>query len=125
MTINYAYKDVDKIIYPDLVKISVAMDNGEILGYDVRGFITNHKERTYPQKLFSETRAESIVSSKLKITGHRLAVIPKANTEEVLCFEFKCKAENGRNVLVYINAQTGTEEQILMLEELESGTLTI
>ena len=34
-------------------------------------------------------------------------------------------AENGRNVLVYINAQTAEEEQILILVESKSGTLTV
>ena len=128
MTVNFAYKDVDnvdKIIYPDLVKVSVAMDNGEILGLDARGFLTNHKERTYPEKLFSETKSEEEISPKLEIKSHRLTVIPKENTEEVLCYEFSCKSSEGRNVLVYINAETGEEEQILLLEETENGTLTI
>ena len=39
--------------------------------------------------------------------------------------EFRCRAENGRNVLVYINAQTAEEEQILILVESKSGTLTV
>ena len=125
MTVNFAYKDIDKCVYTDLVKVSVAMDNGEIMGFDARGYLVNHFERTYPENLYSESKAEEKVSPKLKISSHQLAVIPTDNLEEVLCYEFKCKAENGRNVLVYINAETGNEEQILMLAESESGTLTI
>ena len=125
MTVNFAYKDIDKCIYTDLVKVSVAMDNGEILGVDARGYLVNHRERSYPEKLFSESRAEEKVSDKLKIVSHQTAVIPDNSAGEILCYEFRCKAENGRNVLVYINAQTGDEERILMLEESESGTLAI
>lgn len=124
MTINYAYSDLDRRIYPDLVKISVAMDDGEILGYDARGFLVNHTERTYPENLYSESSAEQAVSPRLTIVSHRLAVIPKDNLDEVLCYEFSCKAENGRNVLVYINAETGAEEDILILLESDSGVLT-
>lgn len=125
MTVNFAYYDVDKCVYADLVKVSVAMDNGDVLGYDARGFLTNHKERTYPKKLYSQIKAEQKVSPKLSVKSHRLAVIPKDNLEETLCYEFKCKADNGRNVLVYINAENGNEEQILILVESDSGTLTI
>jgi len=123
LTVNYAYKDVDKRIYPDLVKVSVAMDNGDILGYDARGFLVNHTQRSYPEKLYPQSRAEQAVSPRLSIVSHRLAVIPTKNLEETLCYEFTCKAENGRNVLVYINAETGEEEQIMILLESESGTL--
>lgn len=99
------------------------MDNGEILGYDARGFLVNHTDRKYPEKLFSKTKAEQLVSPKLEISSQRMAVIPTDNLEEKLCYEFTCKAENGRNVLVYINAETGREEDILILIESDAGTL--
>lgn len=125
LTINFAYNDVGKCVYTDLVKVSVALDNGEIMGYDARGFLVNHYERSYPENIISESRAKEEISPKLTVTANNMAVIPTDNLEEVLCYEFKCKAENGRNVLVYVNAQTGEEEQILILVESDAGTLTI
>lgn len=125
MTVNFAYNDVERCVYTDLVKVSVSMENGEILGYDARGFLTNHKTRTYPKKLYSAVKAEEAVSPKLTVESKQLAVIPKDNLEEVLCYEFKCKAQTGRNVLVYVNALNGKEEDILILVENENGTLTI
>lgn len=124
MTINYAYSDLGTCVYTDLVKVSVAMDNGEILGYDARGFLVNHTKRSYPTKLFSKLRAQEKISPKLEVKSVQLAVIPTDNLEERLCYEFKCKASSGRNVLVYINAETGKEEQILLLVETPTGTLT-
>lgn len=124
MTINYAYNDLDTCVYTDLVKVSVAMDNGEILGYDSRGFLVNHQKRSYPQKLYSKIKAQEKVSPQLTVTSSQLSVIPADNLDEKLCYEFKCKAKNGRNVLVYINAETGEEEQILLLVETPTGTLT-
>ncbi|MBQ2582048.1 MAG: germination protein YpeB, partial [Ruminococcus sp.] len=109
----------------DLVKVSVAMDNGEIVGYDARGFLVNHTKRSYPKKLFSNLRAQEKVSAQLEITGEQLCVIPTDSLGEKLCYEFKCKAKNGRNVLVYINAETGEEQQILLLVETATGMLTV
>lgn len=125
MTINFAYNDLGKTVYTDLVKVSVAMDDGEILGYDARGFLVNHYKRSYPENLISLNRAKEEVSPKLKINSSKTAVIPTDNLDEKLTYEFYCTAENGRKVLVYINAVTGEEEQILMLEENSSGILTI
>jgi germination protein YpeB len=124
MTVNYAYSDLGKRVYPDLVKVSVAMDNGEILGYDAKGFLVNHTEREYPEKLYSQTSAEKSISPKLTVLSHRLAVIPTDGLNEKLCYEFVCQSESGRKTLVYINAETGEEEQILLLVESESGVLT-
>lgn len=125
MTINYAFDDVGTCVYTDLVKVSVAMDNGEILGFDRRGYLVNHTKRTYPKKLYSKLKAQEKISPQLKVTASQLCVIPTDNLDEKLCYEFKCKSQNGRNVLVYINAETGEEQQILLLVETPTGTLTV
>ena len=49
----------------------------------------------------------------------------KGGEYEVLCHEFKCQNESGGHVLVYVNAQTGQQQKILLLLEDESGTLVI
>ncbi len=123
MTVNFAYSDLGKRVYPDLVKVSVAMDNGDITGYDARGFLVNHTHRSYSENLISPARAQEEVSPRLTVSSNRLAVIPTDGMNEKLCYEFTCKAKNGRNVLVYINAENAKEEQVLILIESESGVL--
>lgn len=125
LTVNFAYDDNDICVYTDLIKVAVALDNGEILGYDARGFIVNHTERNYDTERISPLDAEKKVSPMLKIESRQLALIPSEGTEERLCYEFKCKNEDGGHVLVYVNALTGEEEQILILFESENGTLTM
>ena len=124
MTVNFAYNDLGVTMSPDLVKVSVAMDNGAVTGYDARGYLVNHRQRGGTDNLISKARAQTEVSPKLRVGDSKLAVIPTDGGNEVLCYEFSCRAENGRKVLVYINAKTAQEEQILLLEESESGTLT-
>ena len=125
MTVNFCYEDLGRRIYPDLVKVSVAMDTGDILGYDARGFLVNHQRRSYPEKLCPVNRALEEISPRLTVQDHRLAVIPTDGGSEKLCYEFTCLAGSGRKVLVYINAETADEEQVLLLEENENGTLTV
>lgn len=125
ITINYAYRQNDTTIYTDLIKVSVALDNGEIMGFDARGYIVNHKDRSIPTPKFTEEQARKSVSEYLTIKSSKLCVIPSGGLNEVLCYEFKCKSEDGKDILVYINAQTNAEEQILILLISENGTLTI
>ena len=125
MTVNYAYNDLGTCVYTDLVKVSVAMDSGEIVGCDTRGFLVNHTKRGQPKKLFSRLRAEKSVSPHLNVVSSQLAVIPTDSLGEKLCYEFRCTSGSGRDVLVYINAETGKEEQILLLVQTPTGTLTV
>lgn len=125
LTINYAYDDNGICCYTDLIKVSVAMDNGEILGYDARGFLVNHEKRNYADNRISVLDAQEKISPMLEPLSRRLALIPSDSTEELLCYEFKCQTEDGSHVLVYVNAYTGKEEQIMILFENENGTLAM
>jgi spore germination protein len=44
---------------------------------------------------------------------------------ERLCYELKCVDDYGQRCLIYVNAETGIEEQILILIEGDDGVLTI
>lgn len=125
LTVNFAYTINDVICYTDLIKVTVALDTGKIVGFDSQGFIMNHTERIAPSVVVDEDAAKEKVSSYLKILSHELTIIPTGGKNEVFCHEFKCESEDGRHYIVYINAETGMEEKILILLEDENGTLTI
>jgi len=124
-TVNFAYCEDDIIFYPDLIKVRVALDNGEITNLECLGYIMSRTDRNLPQNIISRQQAESSVSDKLKILSHQTALIPTSGKNEVLCHEFKCENENKQHYIVYVNAQTGTEENILILLEDETGTLVL
>ena len=123
-TINYAYTENSIVYYPDLIKISVALDTGEIVQYNATGFLMNHHTRKTEKPVISEATARKSVSSHLKIEQSDLTVIPSTGLREVLCYEFLCTGENKDKVLVYINTKTGNEEQILILLFSDNGILT-
>lgn len=123
-TINFAYKEGDTICYSDLIKVKVALDNGEIVGFESHGYLMNHKHRNISEPTLSSADAKNKVNKHLNVTQTSLALIPKDSKKEVLCYEFK-GTHKGKNFLIYINAQNGNEEEILMLLESEDGILTI
>lgn len=122
--VSYAYEQEGVIIYPDHVKIKVALDNGEILGFDAMGYLMAHHKRTIPKpKLTSEQAAEKL-TDRLNVLRERLTFIPLETQKEVLCYEFKANLGQ-EQYLVYINAETGEQERILRIVETPEGTLTI
>ena len=124
MTINYAYEEDGILIYPDLIKVKVAMDNGEILGMEALGYLNAHTVRDLSKNVITIEEARAKLSNKVEIENERMAVIPLDNKTEKYCYEFKGKVEN-KQFLVYINAENGNEEEILILLETPGGTLTI
>lgn len=125
ITINFAPVVGDVVIYPDLVKVSVALDDGTVTGFDAEGYLTNHRERDLVSPTVSAETAQKQVAGDLTVLAHQLALIPTAGEYEVLCHEFKCETADGRHVIVYVNATTGEQEKILLLIEDETGTLAI
>ena len=53
-----------------------------------------------------------------------MALIPTDGGGEARCYEFVCEAEDGQEILVYINAVNLDEEDILILLKSDGGTLT-
>lgn len=125
LTANFAYTEQDVTFYTDLIKVTVAMDNGEITGCDARGFLVNHRQRDKQVPTLTEAKAAQSVSPLLTAEKGRLCVIPGGGRKEVLCWEFRCKSETDETVLVYVNAATGFEEQLLILLISDNGQLTV
>ena len=119
---NFVYTENNVTIYPDLIKVKVALDNGEIVGFDAAGYYLNHQTRKLNEVAITEDEARKVVKQDFAIDSVRLALIPKGE-KETQCYEFKGKYE-GADFIVYINAETGQEEQILQIIQNENGTLT-
>ena len=124
VTINYAYNKNGITMYPDLIKLKIALDNGEVLGIETTGYLNSHKERNIPNIKISKEEAKKTLNKNLQIESESLAVIPTEFKTELLCWEFKGKV-NGLDFLVYINAENGREEDILLIQNTPDGTLTM
>ena len=111
-------------MYPDLIKVKVALDNGEILGFESTGYLNNHTERKISKNIISKDEAKKTLNKNLNIKSEQLAIIPTEYKTEILCYEFKGTVED-REFLVYINAETGVEEDILVIYNTPNGTLTM
>ncbi len=125
LTVNFAYVKDGVVFYPDLIKVSVAMDSGEICGFEALGYISSHGERSLPEIAVSAEEALGRVPAELSVESSRVALIPTAGGEERLCHEFVCVNGEEQKYIIYVNAVSGKQEKILILLEDENGSLTI
>ena len=113
------------IIYPEMIKVKVAGDNGQVLGFEAMSYAYNLKERNIEDNdIITEEEALNVISENVTVNNIRLTVIPKNNGKEVLCYEMECDY-NDMYYLIYVNAQTAEEENILRVIDSDSGRLLI
>ncbi|MGO5358793.1 PepSY1/2 domain-containing protein [Anaerofustis sp. LCP19S3_F7] len=124
ITINYAYETNGVTCYPDLIKIKVSLTNKSVVGFEATNYYSNHKQRTFDKDILSSKEVLSLVNEDLDVTRVRLAVIPTSTEEEKYCYEIKGKY-NDEIFIIYINAKTGHEEDILKVIEANESILTM
>ena len=122
-TLNYVYNANDVKYYPDMVKVKVALDTGEIMGYEAKGYLYSHADRGPVSTKLSLEEATALVSPHAEISSASYAVIPTEFKTEVLTYEFIGKL-NDKDLLIYINADTGHEEEVLIILDTDQGILT-
>ncbi len=124
VTVNYAYEQDGVLMYPDLIKVKIELDNGEVLGIETTGYLNNHTTRNIQNIKISKEEAKKTLNKQLNIQSEGLAYIPTEWQTEILCYEFKGKIDD-TEFLVYINAENGREEDILVITNTPNGTLTM
>lgn len=120
--INFAAVQDGVLLYPDLVKVQVRMDTAEVVGLEANNYWMNHVPRTLSEPALSVDEARARLSSGVTPTASRLCVIPWHDGER-LCYEFSVTHGDGE-YLIYLDASTGDEVQILKLIPVEQGALT-
>lgn len=121
--VNFAFLDGETICYTDLIKVGVALDNGEIMLLEAGGYIMNHKSRAFPTPAYTPEQAKEALSDSLTLKRTSLALIPTPSGDEERCYELSCLSEDGQEILVYLSVSTLEETEILILLRSDGGTL--
>ncbi|MBS4173296.1 germination protein YpeB [Bacillus sp. FJAT-49736] len=116
----YSFVTVQKgiRIYPETIKMKIALDNGQVVGFTTEDYLQSHHMRNIPKPAISLADARGYVNPKLKVMEDRLAVIVNDLNEEVLCYEFLGTLGND-TYRIYINADNGIEEKVEKLKNAE------
>lgn len=122
--ITFVNRENGVLIYPDQVKVKVALDDGKISGFDAMPYFMSHYRRQLPAPKLTAEEVRQKINARLQPESLRLALIPLNGDKEVLTYEVKAKINNDRFFLYY-NALTGEEEKVLKVINLPGGQLTM
>jgi len=101
-------------IYPELITMKIALDDGSIVGFSAKNYLAAYTKRKIPEPKISIEEARKSVNSSMKIMEERKAIILNKLNQEILCYEFVGIRGND-TYQVFINANTAVEEQIKKL----------
>ncbi|MEG1613606.1 MAG: germination protein YpeB [Clostridia bacterium] len=121
--VNFAPLINNVVIYPDIIKLKIASDNGDILGLEARSYAFNHTTRELSKPLITAETARAKIKIDGEITAGRLALIPFKSNTEILTYEFV--ATSNGTYYIYIDAKTGEEVNILYVISSTNGDLLV
>lgn len=123
-TISFALREQGVTIYPDIINLKVAMDNGEILGWEAVNYYMSHQPRTIQNPKLSSQEAQTKLNPNLQVKSTKLAIIPDDMRSESLCWEFNTYLDRDQ-FLVYIDTETGEQRKVLKIVPTQNGKLAM
>ncbi len=105
-------------IYPEAVKMKVALDTGDVIGFSAEDYLLSHHQRKVPAPAISKNEALAKVNPKVKVMETRQAVILNELGEEINVYEIMGTIKND-TYRIFINAENGFEEKVEKLQNAE------
>lgn len=113
------------VLYPDQIKLTIALDNGQLLTYYALDYLMNHHPRDMVQPALTEAEARRRLNPRLKQDGDgRLVWMMDETLKEFLAWEFPVTMD-GDHYLVYLDAHSGEELRIERVVRTEEGLLVM
>lgn len=115
---NFVTNEKDIRVYPDAIKVKVALDDGRILGFSAEDYLKSHHTREIKAPTIAADEARKKISPNVKIMEEGLAIIINNLKEEILCHEFLGVLDD-ETYRIFINAENGIEEKVEKLQNAE------
>lgn len=109
------------ILYPDLVKVKIDTTTSTIVGYDASSYFQNHTARSLKAPSKTPEAIKNKIPAGFEIKSTAIVLAPLDYGREVICFEYQCLKE-GSTYYIYLNADTGKEENVLKVIQTTDGS---
>jgi len=112
---SFAPRENGVTVETDMVKVSLAMDNAELVGFDARNYWVNRHERTRGTPRLSAADARARLAPRLQVQGEpTLTIVADRRGTERLTWKFIGQAADQR-YQVFVDAMSGQEVNVLRL----------
>lgn len=116
--LQFAHVHDNVRVYTDSIMLQVALDDGDILGYEAKNYLLHHKDRPLQKPKLSKEEAAKSLNPRLKVMEDHIALIKNDLKDEVLCYEF-LGVINNDTYRIFVNAMDGEEEKVERLDHAE------
>jgi spore germination protein len=116
---NFVTKTNGIRVYPEAVKVKVALDNGDIIGVSAEEYLKSFQTRKIEEPAITLEQARAKVNPNFKVMEDRQAIIVNDLNKEVLCYEFLGTIDDD-TYRIFINAKSGVEEEVEKLKNAEA-----
>lgn len=101
------------LLLTDQLQVTLAMDNGELVGFDARAYWQNHRSRTLTRATLTAAQAAQHAANVVELTGAPRPVLTRDwGGRERLAWE-ATGSQNGKLITIHLDAETGQELRIL------------
>lgn len=116
---DFVYEEDDIRFYTDLVRIKVALDTGDIIGYEGLDYVVAHdQEKDVPEERISLEEAQEQINPNFDVQEYHLSMVEIQAGESLLCYEL-LGTIGEETYRIFINAVTGDEEKVEKMKESE------
>lgn len=110
---DFAPRENGISLQTELLKISLAMDNGELTGFDARSYWINHHPRQVEKPKLSAGQARQRLAPGLQVSGEPvLAIVADRRERERLAWQFLGQVDDQRYRL-FVDANDGREIDVI------------
>ena len=116
---NFVTTENNIRIYPEAIKVEVALDNGDIIGFSAEEYLKSVTDtREVKKPVLTSEQARAKVNPNFRVMEERQSIIVNDLNKEVLCYEFLGTIEDD-TYRIFINAEDGVEEEVEKLKNAE------
>lgn len=101
------------LLLTDQLQVTLAMDNGEVVGFDARAYWQNHRSRTLAKVTLTAAEAAQYAANVVELMGAPRPVLTQDwRGRERLAWE-AMGSKNGELITIHLDAETGKELRIM------------
>ncbi len=117
LTVVYALRQNGVLVYSDRITVTLALDNGEIMTVNAVEYLLAHNPERDASYTIGKEEAATVLRDDLIVESVDLVSVPGGDGSEKLCWQMTVHDDSKTVVLVFVNARTKVEEDILFLLE--------
>ena len=117
LTAVYVLRQEGVLVYSDRITVTMALDDGQIMTVNAIEYLLSHDPARNLSTTVSKEDAMQVLRDDLTVETVDLTSVPGGDGKEAICWQFTVRDDTEMQVLIFVNANTKVEEEILLLVE--------